>query len=122
MSEQSLFNVDSLTVDGQALAIVSSSARISGVMGYASQSVPSATGPDFEQHSRVPRSITAQIQFGRSVNPDDLRKIKGARIVLKDTQGPRRCLAPNCSVASLGDVGGGPVDITFNVLEPYQWL
>lgn len=122
MSDQSLFRVDSITVNGQALAIVDSSASITGVAGFSSTPVVSASGPDFESHAREPRTITAQIQFGPKVNPDDLTKIQGARIVLKDTKGPRRCLATNCSFGRMGNVGGGPVDITFNVLEPYQWL
>jgi hypothetical protein len=31
-------------------------------------------------------------------------------------------VANKCSFASMGRVGDGAVDISFNVLEPIQWL
>lgn len=122
MGDQSLFRGDSLTVAGDALAVVDGSIQINGVGSYTSTVVPSASGPDFESHARVPRTITCQIQFGPKVNPEDITKILNKRIVVKDSKGPRRCVAPNCSFGSMGTVGTGPTDVTFNVLEPYQWL
>lgn len=122
MSEHSLFKVDSITIGGIPLAFVDGTARINGVAGYTSAVVPSGTGPDKEMHQRVPRTIEFDLQFDRSVNPAELAKINGARVVLKDSRGPRRCLAPNCSFGSLGPVGGGQAQFTLNVLEEYQWL
>lgn len=122
MSQYTLFKVTSITVDGVSLPIVDSSVRITGVAGFAATSVPSGQGPDYETFAREGRQIRGQIQFGPAVNPDDIKKIKNARIVCKDEHGPRRCLAPNCSFGSMGEVGGGPVDIAFNALEEYQWL
>lgn len=122
MSENSLFKVDSITVDGISLAFVEGTAIINGAGEYTSTVVPSGNGPDFQQHARVPRTIELDIQFGRAVNPEDLKKIDGARVVLKDSRGPRRCLARNCSFGSLGALGGTSTKLTLNVLEPYQWL
>lgn len=122
MSQHSLFKVDSITVDGQAIAFVDGTARINGVAGYTSNVVPSGNGPDKEMHQRVARTIELELQFDRTVNPADLQKINGARVVLKDSRGPRRCLAPNCSFGSMGPVGGGQVQFTLNVLEEFQWL
>lgn len=122
MSEHSLFKVDSITINGQALAFVDGTARISGAAGYTSSVVPSGSGPDKQMHQRVARTIDLELQFDRSVDPAELAKIDGARIVLKDSRGPRRCLAPNCSFGSLGAIGGGQTQMTMNVLEPLQWL
>ena len=122
MSEQSLFKVDSITVDGAAIAFQEGTAIINGAGGYVATSVPSGSGPDFESHAREPRTIEFSIQFGRSINPADLRAIQNARVVLKDSRGPRRCLAPNCSFASMGPIGQGPVRLVLNALEEYQWL
>lgn len=122
MSDQSLFKVDSITVDGVAIAFVEGTAIINGAGDYTSTVVPSGNGPDYEQHTRVPRTIELDIQFGRNVNPEDLKKINGARVVMKDSRGPRRCLANSCSFGSLGALGGTSTKLTLNVLEKYQWL
>lgn len=122
MSENSLFKVDSITINGEGIAFVDGTAIINGAGDYTSTPVPSGNGPDFEQHARVGRTIELDIQFGRSVNPDDLKKINGARVVMKDSRGPRRCLANNCSYGSLGALGGTSTKLVLNVLEPYQWL
>ena len=122
MSDQSLFRVDSLTINGVALAIVDSSVRVDGLVPFRKEVVPSASGPDFESKARVPRVVQGQIQFGPKVSPEELAKIEGARMVLTDLGGPRRILAPNVSLGSFGTVGSGPVDVTFNVLEPYVYL
>lgn len=122
MSENSLFKVDSITIDGAGIAFVEGTAIINGAGEYTSTVVPSGNGPDYQQHARVPRTIELDIQFGRNVNPDDLKKIDGARVVMKDTRSPRRCLANNCSFGALGALGGTSTRLTLNVLEPYQWL
>jgi hypothetical protein len=122
MSDQSLFRVDSVTVDGQAWAFVDGTAKINGAGDYTATVVTSGSGPDFEQYARVPRTIEMEIQFGPKVSPEDIKKIRNARVVLKDTKGPRRCLANNCSYSSMGPVGAGPVSLVLNVLVPYQWL
>lgn len=122
MSENSLFKVDSITANGQAWAFVDGTARINGAAGYTSNVVPSGTGSDFEMHQRVPRTIELELQFGRNVDPAELAKLQGARLVLKDSRGPRRCIATNCSFGSLGAIGGGQVQMTVNVLDPYQWV
>lgn len=121
-NDQSLFHVDSITVDGKPLAIEDGTAMVDGVAGYANAIVASASGPDYTKRQRVPRTLTMKVQFGPSVNPDDLKNIRNAQVVLRDLEAPRRCMAPNCSFASMGAVGGGTVDLTLNVLEPYIWL
>ena len=122
MSEQSLFKVDSITINGAAYAFQEGTAIINGVGGYVATAVPSGSGPDYESHAREPRTIELNLQFGRAVNPAELRAIQNARVVLKDSRGPRRCLAPNCSFASMGPVGQGAVRLVLNALEDYQWL
>lgn len=122
MSENSLFKVDSITIDGAAIAFVEGTAIINGAGDYTSTVVPSGRGPDYQQHARVTRTIELDIQFGRNVDPEELKKIDGARVVMKDSRGPRRCLANNCSFGALGALGGTSTKLTLNVLEPYQWL
>lgn len=122
MSSQSLFKADSITVAGQALAFEDGSATISGLARVRATVVPSASGPDFETYAREATQINLRLQFGPGVSVEDLKNIKDARVVLKDSNGPRRFLAPRCSFAGLGTVGSGPVDLTLNVLEPIQSL
>lgn len=122
MGASSLFRVDSITVDGKALAIVDGSATLNGFAGMEATPVPSASGPDFESYARVPRTIDASLQFGPTVQPSDLSKIRNARIVMTDKNGPRRVMCPNCSFASMGALGKGAVDLKFNVLEEPIWM
>lgn len=122
MSEHTLFQVDSITIDGRAWSFVSGTARINGAVSHTKTPVPSGSGPDKQLHARVPRTIELELQFDRTVDPAELAKIDGARVVLKDSRSPRRCLAPNCSFGSLGPIGGGQAQFVLNALEEYQWL
>jgi hypothetical protein len=120
--DNSLFKVDSLLVDGVALAIEDGSATLEGAARYTSEAVVSASGQDYVKRKRVPTMINARIQFGPKVNPEDLAKICGATITLRDLHAPRKAVASKCAFASMGRIGDGAVDISFNVLEPIQWL
>ncbi len=122
MSDQSLFKVQSITVEGVAIPFSDGSARIHGIAGFAANSMPAGSGPDFESYSREQRYIEMDLLLGPKTNPEDLVKIRNARVVLKDPNGPRRVMAPNCSFGSMGPAGGGPIQFKLNVLEPYQWL
>ena len=119
MGQYSLFKVTSITVNGVAIAIADNSVRVTGLKDHESSVVPSGTGADYETHTRVPRTISGQIQFGPNVKVSDL-DVSDARIVLKDSKGPRRILAPNCTLARFGEAGGCPVDVMWNVLEPFE--
>lgn len=122
MGAQSLFRGDSITINGQAIAVVDGSIVISGLAGYTSTSIPSGSGPDYNQHARIPRQIMFKVQWGPKAAVDDFANIDEARVVVKDSKGPRRVLATRVSFASMGELGNGPVDVTLNVGDPYQLI
>jgi hypothetical protein len=124
MADETLFHVDVLTAAGKALGIEDGSATIQGALGFANTTVPNSNpnAADGQRRARVARSIAAKILFKPGVNVADFAKMKNIQITLRDLQSGRRCMANNCSIATMGDIGSGTVDIVFNVLEPYQWL
>jgi hypothetical protein len=62
------------------------------------------------------------VQFGPEMSPEDLRSIRDEQITARDSQSGRRVLMSRCSFGSMGDLGAGPVDVTFLVLSEPQWL
>ncbi|MES1977556.1 MAG: hypothetical protein V4451_05935 [Pseudomonadota bacterium] len=121
-TENMLLHIDQITVDGAPLAFADGSGMASGFAGFTNAVVPSASGDDFEKRARVPRIFKAQIQFGSNSQPSDYNKLRGIQITARDSQTGRRVLMPKCSFGEMGDLGGGAVDITFNVLAEPQWL
>lgn len=120
--DNALFVVDSITVDGENIPIEQSTARIEGAARYESEVVPSGIGPDFTKRKRVATKIKAKVLFGPGFDPTLLTQACGAQIVLTDTHTGRRCRAGNCNFGSMGEIGDGSVDMTWNVLTPLQWL
>ena len=117
-----LYRIDQITADGKPLAIEDGSGTLSGAARFENEVVPSASGDDFEKHKRVPTLFKCKIQFGPTANPADYAKMKGIQISARDSQSGRRALMPNCSFGQMGEIGGGAVDVTFNVLSEIQWL
>lgn len=118
----SLFHPDNVVADGKPVAFEDGSATLSGAAGFENEVVPSAQGPDFSRRRRVPRVLRLRLQFGNTVDPVALSKAKGVQITLRDSQSGRRVMCNNCEFASLGEIGGGTVDLVYNVMEPPQWL
>jgi hypothetical protein len=118
-----LFQIDTLVIDGAPVAFESGSGVISGVARFETKVVPSASGDDYQSRARVPTLLKAKIQFGPAVNPANYTKMAEVQITGRDSQSGKRALMPKCSFGSMGDVGGGgAVDVVFNVLAPIQWL
>ncbi len=120
--ETLLFKIDALVADGVAMPIADGSGSIVGAAGFENEVVPSASGDDYNRRRRIPRQLRASIQFGPTVNPEALANMIDIQITARDTSSGRRALMTRCTFASLGEIGGGPVDIVFNVLSPIQWL
>lgn len=121
-ADSMLFRVDQIVVDGKPVAFEDGSAMLSGAAGYENEIVVSASGPDFARRKRVPRVLKLNLQFSNATDPAQLAKAQGVQITLRDSQAGRRCIANNCQFGSMGDIGGGTVPITYNVLSPLQWL
>ena len=117
-----LYHVDAVLVDGKPLAIEDGTGMISGAARFENEVVASGTGDDFQKRKRVPTIFKCKIQFGPTVNPTDYAGMNGVQVTARDTQSGRRALMPKCSFGQIGEIGGGSVDITFNVLSPIQWL
>jgi hypothetical protein len=116
----SLFHVDALIINGKSIGIVDGSCTIEGLLDHENAAVTASSGPDGTIRKRVPRMIKAQILFKAGVSIEDF---KGkAQITARDNEGPRRIMGNNCVIATMGELGGGPTSIAFNVLEPYQIL
>lgn len=123
MANNTLFQIDAIVIDGAPVAFESGSGILKGVARFEATVVPSASGDDYQSRKRVPTTFSAKIQFGPAVDPATFTAMAEVQITARDTQGGKRALMPKCSFGSMGDVGaGGPVDITFNVLAPVQWL
>lgn len=122
MGASTLFKVTSLTSNGQAQRIVDSSVTMDGALGWKSDVSVSANGADGEIYSRVPRTISGEMQFAPDVTVEKIRAMRNVRLVLEDRFSPRRVICPNCSIASLGTLGRGPVPVVWNVLEEPIWM
>jgi hypothetical protein len=120
--ENLLFHIDTIIVDGKPVAFEDGSGMISGAARYENKIVASASGNDFAARARVPTVLKLKIQFSNAVDPALLASTSGVQVTARDTQSGRRALMNNCMFGSLGDLGGGSVDITYNVLSPIQWL
>jgi hypothetical protein len=121
-TDNMLFHIDQIVSDGKPIAFEDGSGTLSGAARYENEVVPSASGDDFEKRKRVPTLFKCKIQFGPAVSPKDYAKMQGIQITARDAQSGRRALMPKCSFGQMGDVGGGSVDVTFNVLAEIQWL
>jgi hypothetical protein len=117
-----LFHIDSVVVDGKPVAIEDGTGMLTGAARFKFDVVASASGDDFNKRVRVPTYFKAKIQFGNTVNPADYAGMAGVQITARDQQSGRRALMTKCSFGDMGDIGGGSVDVTFNVLAPIQWL
>lgn len=117
-----LLHFDQVVVRGVALNIVDGSVVGSGFAGYENTAVPSGSGDDFSKRARISRSLRMQVQFGPDMSPDDLRGVRDEQITARDSESGRRVLMTRCTFASMGDVGAGPVDVSFLVLAEPQWL
>ncbi|MFT4191679.1 MAG: hypothetical protein QM617_09185 [Comamonas sp.] len=117
-----LFKIDAIVVAGQAIAIEDGTATLTGAARFQNTVVPSASGDDFQTRARVPTTLHCKIQFASTVNPSDYSGLSDVQITARDTHSKRRALMPKCSFGEMGEIGGGSVDVTFNVLAPIQWL
>ena len=117
-----LFHVDAVIIDGKPLAFEDGTGMLSGAARFQNEVVTSATGDDFNKRKRVPTYFKCKLQFGPTINPADFKALNGVQISARDTQSGRRVLMPKCSFGEIGEIGGGSVDITFNVLAELQWL
>lgn len=121
-ADNGLFTVETILDDGKPVAFEFGSATLSGAAGFEREVVPSADGPDFSRRRRVARQLRLNLQFGNTVDPAALAKKSGVQVALRDKNSNRRALCNNCEFARLGDIGGGPVELVYNILEPIQWL
>jgi hypothetical protein len=121
-ADNMLFHIDQIVVDGKPIAFEDGTGMLSGAARFENDVVVSASGDDFNKRKRVPTLFKCKIQFGPAVNPADYVAMLGIQITARDAQSGRRALMPNCAFGQFGEVGGGSVDVTFNVLAPIQWL
>jgi hypothetical protein len=117
-----LFHIETIVIDGKSIAFEEGSATISGAAGYEGQVVPSASGDDYTMRRRIPRLLRMRIQFGTTTDPNKLAQAKNLEIAVRDVASGRKATLKNCAFASMGDVGQGAVDISYNILSPIQWL
>lgn len=117
-----LFRADQITVDGKPVAIEDGSAMLEGASRFENEVVASGTGDDYLKRKRVPTTFKFKLQFGSKINPEDYAQMVGVQITARDSQTQRRALMNNCAFAKMGEIGGGTVEVTFNVLSPVQWL
>ena len=121
-TDNMLFHVDVIMVDGAPMAFEDGTGMLSGAARFSNEVVSSASGDDFEKRKRVPTLFKCKLQFGSNIQPTDYKKMRGVQITARDSQAGRRVIMNNCSFGELGEIGGGSVDITWNELSEPQWL
>ncbi|MBK1613370.1 hypothetical protein CKO44_07790 [Rubrivivax gelatinosus] len=117
-----LFHIDTIVVDGTPMAFEDGSGTLTGAARFENETVLSASGDDYSRRKRIPTLFKVRAQFGKSLDPQTLTSQSEVQITARDTQSGRRALMPKCSFASMGDLGGGAVEVTWAVLAPIQWL
>jgi hypothetical protein len=120
--ENQLFHIDTLIVDGQAIAFEDSSATLSGAAGFKNDPKLSASGDDYTTRSRVARILKAKLQWAATSNPKAYAGMSGVQIAMRDSFTGRKCLAPKATFGELGEIGAGTVDVTFILNADLQWL
>lgn len=117
-----LFKIDVIMADSEVLAFEDGSASLSGAAGFETKTSLSASGDDYAVRTRVARVLKAKLQFNGTTDPQQFAKVTNFQITMRDLVTKRKCVANKCVFGSLGDVGAGAVDVTFNVLSELQWL
>ncbi|MFP5474673.1 MAG: hypothetical protein ACLGJD_13590 [Gammaproteobacteria bacterium] len=122
-ADKQLFHPDEIAIAGAPIAFEDASAMITGAARFENTVVPSGgNADDFASRRRVPTTVQFKLQFGPNEHPMDYASIVDAPITFRDRVSGRRAFMPRCGFGSLGQIGGGTVDVTFNVLSPIQWL
>lgn len=121
-TENMLLHVDVVVADGAPLAFEDGTGILSGAARVKNETVLSASGDDFTKRGRVPTMFKMKLQFGQKDIPSNFSKMQGVQITARDSQSGRRVLMTKCTFAEMGDIGGGSVDVTYNVLSEPQWL
>ncbi|OYZ76091.1 MULTISPECIES: hypothetical protein [unclassified Polaromonas] len=121
-TENMLLHVDVIVADGKPLAFEDGTGILSGAARVKNETVLSASGDDFTKRGRVATMFKMKLQFGQNDVPTNFSKMQGVQITARDSQSGKRVLMPKCTFAELGDIGGGSVDVSFNVLAEPQWL
>lgn len=122
MADSTLFHIDTIVIDGQAVAFEDGSAMLTGLHRYEHTSVVTASGDDFARRNRVPTTLRFRLQFTGEQDPQALATKGDVQITARDTQANRRVTLPKCRLGTMGDIGGGGVDVTYLVLQAPQWL
>lgn len=120
--EKSLFHVDELVIDGAPQPFEDGTAIIMGAARWENNVVPSASGDDYQARKRVATTVRFKLQLGKNEKVVDFASLTDAQIVCRDKVNGKRTMMPRCGFASMGEIGAGSVDVTFNVLAPIQWL
>lgn len=120
--EKSLFHVDELVIDGAPQSFEDGTATITGAARWENTVVPSASGDDYQSRKRVACTVRFKLQLGGNEKVADYATMTDAQIVCRDKVNGKRAMMPRCSFASMGEIGGGSVDVTFNVLAAIQWM
>jgi hypothetical protein len=121
-NDNRLFKIDTIIADGKVLAFEDASGMLSGAAGFKNDAKLSASGDDYVMRTRVPRLLKAKLQFGPKSDPQELAAMSEVQITMRDALSKRKCIANKCTFGELGDIGGGTVDVTFNILSDLQWL
>lgn len=122
MAKYQLFKIDTIVADGQVLAFEDATGTVSGAAGFENKNTLSASGDDYVVRTRVARVLKAKLQWGAELDPQRFSRMSGVQITMRDTVSQRKCIANNCSFGSLGDIGAGTVEVSFNLLSELQWL
>ena len=120
--ENEIFRIDTIMVDGDTIRFEDGTGTIEGAAGFETEAVLAATGDDATMRKRVARILKCKILFVDATTPEQFSKVCDAQIVMTNTHTGKRVRAGKCRFKSLGEIGGGSVELEFNVLSALQWL
>ena len=120
--ENEIYIIDSLSINGEPLAIEQGSASIENWLGFELEALPAASGPSFSKRKKVTPMIKAKLMFGATTDPEALKAVCCDQIVLTQFSTGKRVRVLRASIAKAGAIGTGVVDVDFLCHTEPQWV
>lgn len=121
MAQHELFDELEIQVDSLTIQTETGGVTLEGSLGWEGEATAATSGPHNLTGKRVVPKVKAKALFNQNLTIAQVKGWTDVRLTLKKSWGTeRRVLCHNCSVATLGELGGGAVDVEFNVLGEIQ--
>lgn len=121
MAQHELYDNLDIQVDGLTIQTETGGVTLEGALGWEGDAVAATSGPHNLTGKRIVPKVKAKALFNQNLTIEQIRGWTDVRLTLSKSWGTeRRVLCHNCSVATLGELGGGAVDVEFHVAGEIQ--